>query len=77
MPFKKGGLVMAIDLNIPVVPVGIIGARSYTRNRFDRKKSTRLEIKIGKPLNTNNLTYNDRNDFVKKVRTEVIGLIDG
>ena len=77
MPYKKGGLVMAIDLNIPVVPVGIIGARSYTRNRFDRKKSTRLEIKIGKPLNTNNLTYNDRNDFVKKVRTEVIGLIDG
>ena len=87
MPFKKGGLVMAIDLNIPVVPVGIIGARSYTRNRFDRKKSTRLERltviatwlldKFGKPLNTSNLTYNDRNDFVKKVRTEVIGLIDG
>ena len=76
MPFKKGGLVMAIDLNVPVIPVGIIGARSYTRNRFDHKKSNHLEVKIGKPLNTKDLTYKDRNDFVKKVRTEVIGLID-
>ena len=75
MPFKKGGLLMAINLNVPVVPVGIIGARSYLKDRFINKKSNSLKIKFGKPLLTNDLSYEDRDDFALKVRNEVLGLV--
>ncbi|MBD31093.1 MAG: hypothetical protein CMG44_02705 [Candidatus Marinimicrobia bacterium] len=74
LPFKKGGLVLAIDLNMPVVPIGIIGTSSLVKDKFLSSKNS-LKLVFGKPIETKNLTYDDRNDFAIKLREEVLELI--
>ena len=51
LPFKKGGLVLAINLNMPVVPVGIIGSNSLVKDKFSSSKNS-LKLIFGKPIET-------------------------
>ena len=74
LPFKKGGLVLAINLNMPVVPVGIIGSNSLVKDKFSSSKNS-LKLIFGKPIETKNLTYDDRNVFAFNLRKEVVRLV--
>ena len=49
LPFKKGGLVLAINLNMPVVPVGIIGSNSLVKDKFSSSKNS-LKLIFGNRL---------------------------
>jgi len=74
LPFKKGGLVLAMNLNMEVVPVGIIGTRTLLKNKFSNQDDT-LKLSIGKPIKTSLLKYEDRDKLVKYVRDEVVKLV--
>ena len=74
LPFKKGGLVLAMSLGMEIVPVGIIGTRSLLKNKFSSHDDT-LKLKIGKPIKTTFLNYDDRNNLAENVRNEVVGLV--
>ena len=74
LPFKKGGLILAMNLKMEVVPLGIIGTRTLIQNKFSSKNDT-LKLIIGKPIKTSSLNYVDRNTFVKSVRSEVVKLV--
>ena len=74
LPFKKGGLVLAINLNMPVVPVGIVGSNSLVKDKFSSSKNS-LKLIFGKPIETKNLTYEDRNVFAVNLRKEVARLV--
>ena len=73
-PFKKGGIVLAIDMNLPVVPVALCGTRECLGDKKFTLKSNTIEMRIGKPMETNALEYEDRNKFVENVRNEVVRL---
>jgi 1-acyl-sn-glycerol-3-phosphate acyltransferase len=74
LPFKKGGLVLAMNLGLDVVPIGIIGTRNLVKNKSLRYDST-LHLRIGKPIKTSLLGYDDRNFLASKVRDEVLRLV--
>ena len=59
-PFKKGAFVLAISLQVPCVPVYIAGARALMpRGGFVPRPGT-VEVRIGEPIPTTGLTYEDR-----------------
>jgi len=74
LPFKKGGLILAMNLKMEVVPLGIIGTRTLIQNKFSSRNDT-IKLIIGKPIKTSSLNYEDRNTFVKSVRSEVVKLV--
>ena len=73
-PFKKGGLILAIDMDLPVVPVALCGTRECMGDEKFTLKNNTIEMRIGKPMETNALEYKDRNKFVENVRNEVVRL---
>ena len=73
-PFKKGGLVMAIQLGIPVVPIALCGTRDVLGKNGLLLNPQELELRIGKPIRTENIHFEDRQQFVADVRQEVVAL---
>jgi 1-acyl-sn-glycerol-3-phosphate acyltransferase len=58
--FKKGAFVLAISLQVPCVPVYIVGARALMpRGGFVPRPGT-VEVRIGLPIPTAGLTYAER-----------------
>ena len=73
LPFKKGGLVMAMNMGIPVVPVAMCGTREAMKKGLKLSKYP-LELRIGKPIETSEIKYEQRNEFIAEVRNSVIRL---
>ena len=73
-PFKKGGLIMALQMGIPVVPIALCGTRNALGKKGLALHRQLLELRIGKPINTQKINYEDRYQFVKNVRKEVVAL---
>ena len=57
-----------------VVPVGIKGTRLLLENKFT-SNDDKLILKIGRPIKTSSINYEDRNIFAKDVRSEVVKLV--
>ena len=76
LPFKKGGLVLAISLDMPIVPIGIIGTRTLLKDKFSSVSKNTVKLVFGEPIETKNLTYDDRNDFAINLRQEVVRLVE-
>jgi 1-acyl-sn-glycerol-3-phosphate acyltransferase len=75
LPFKKGGFIMAIEAQVPVVPVAIQGARAAMRKGSAFVRPVHVSIRIGKPIPTVGLTLDDRDDLIARVRAEVEHLL--
>jgi 1-acyl-sn-glycerol-3-phosphate acyltransferase len=77
LPFKKGGLIMAIKAQVPVVPVAIAGARDAMRKGSLIIRPVRVKVAFGPPIETAGMTIDDRDDLVTRVRGEVERLLAG
>lgn len=76
LPFKKGGFVMAIKAQAPVAPIGIIGsACAMPRGRF-YATPCRVIIRIGAPVATTGLGFNDRDALAAEVRARMEALLE-
>mmetsp|Transcript_27455 Transcript_27455/g.62242 ORF Transcript_27455/g.62242 Transcript_27455/m.62242 type:complete len:308 (-) Transcript_27455:244-1167(-) len=74
-PFKKGGLVLAIQAKMPVVPVAICNTRSILGAKIDSFKEVHkspIMLIIGKPVETVNMAYEDRDKLSVDLQTEVV-----
>ena len=72
--FKKGGLVMAMNMGVPVVPIAMCGtSEAMPRNGLKLSKYP-LELRIGTPIETSEIKYEERNELVDEVRDSVIKL---
>ena len=72
--FKKGGLVMAMNMGVPVVPIAMCGtSEAMPRNGLKLSKNP-LELRIGTPIETLEIKYEERNELVDEVRDSVIKL---
>ena len=75
LPFKKGGFIMAIEAQVPVVPVGVSGGREAMRKGGAIVQAADVTVRIGKPIATAGLTLADRDDLIARVRAEVQNLL--
>jgi 1-acyl-sn-glycerol-3-phosphate acyltransferase len=76
LPFKKGGFIMAIEAQVPVVPVAIQGGRAAMRKGSAFVHPVRVTVRIGKPVPTAGMTLADRDALIEHVRREVRNLLD-
>ena len=75
LPFKKGGFIMAIEAQVPIVPVAVRGGRAAMRKGSAFIQPVNLTIRIGKPVPTAGLTTADRDALIERVRAEVQKLL--
>jgi 1-acyl-sn-glycerol-3-phosphate acyltransferase len=76
LPFKKGGFIMAIEAQAPVVPVAIQGGRAAMRKGSAFVQPVRVTVRIGTPVPTAGMTLADRDALIDRVRQEVQNLLD-
>ena len=75
LPFKKGGFVMAIKAQAPVVPVALHGtAEAMPRGRFWVKPSV-IRVEVGEPIPTTGLTIDDRDRLTTTVRDRMQAML--
>ena len=75
LPFKKGGFIMALKAQAPIVPVAIKGARSAMRKGSPMIYPVTVTIRFGPPIETAGLTMDDRDELVERARSEVARLL--
>jgi len=72
LPFKKGGFILAIRSQLPIVPVTILGAgKALPKGKFNIKR-TRIIVVIDKPITTYGMNINDKEELLQKCRTVII-----
>lgn len=75
LPFKKGGFVMALRAQAPVVPVAIIGARDAMRKGSPWLYPVTVSLRFGAPIETAGTTMEERDGVAQDVRARIAGLL--
>jgi 1-acyl-sn-glycerol-3-phosphate acyltransferase len=75
LPFKKGGFIMALKAQAPVVPVAINGARDAMQKGSLIIRPVRVTVSFGPPIETAGLTMDERDDLIARVRSAVAALL--
>jgi 1-acyl-sn-glycerol-3-phosphate acyltransferase len=71
LPFKKGGFIMALKAQAPIVPVAIKGARNAMRKGSPIIYPVTVQVRLGAPIETTGLGIEERDALVARVRGEV------
>jgi 1-acyl-sn-glycerol-3-phosphate acyltransferase len=77
LPFKKGGFVMAIKAQAPVVPVAVSGGRAAMRKGSPLIWPTTIVVELLPPVLTEGLDFDDRGVLVERVRGAIHGCLHG
>jgi 1-acyl-sn-glycerol-3-phosphate acyltransferase len=75
LPFKKGGFIMALKAQAPIVPIAIHGARRAMRKGSPIIYPVRVTVAFGEPIETTGLTLEDRDVLVSRTRDAVAALL--
>ena len=76
LPFKKGGFIMAIQAQVPIVPVAVQGGRAAMRKGSAIVRPVHVSVRIGEPVPTKGLTVDDRDVLIERVRGAIRRLLD-
>jgi len=76
LPFKKGGFIMAIEAQAPIIPVAVRGGRAAMRKGSGIIRPVHVSVRIGEPVPTAGLTLEDRDTLIQHVRDRIRGLLD-
>jgi len=75
LPFKKGGFIMAIKAQAPVVPVAIKGAEAAMRKGSPWIHPVTISVSFGPPIETAGQTLDARDALTAAARAEVERLL--
>jgi 1-acyl-sn-glycerol-3-phosphate acyltransferase len=75
LPFKKGGFIMALKAQAPIVPIAITGTRSAMRKGSPIIYPVHVQVRFGPPVETTGLTLDDRDTLIAEVRGQVERLL--
>lgn len=75
LPFKKGGFIMAIKGNAPVVPVAITGAREAMRKGSFVIQPVTVNVRFGTPVESEGITLDGRDRLATAVRERIEELL--
>jgi 1-acyl-sn-glycerol-3-phosphate acyltransferase len=76
LPFKKGGFIMAIQAQVPIVPVAVQGGRAAMRKGSAIVHPVHVSVRIGEPIPTKGMDIDDRDILIERVRGVIRGLLD-
>ena len=76
LPFKKGGFIMAIEAQAPIVPVAVHGGRDAMRKGSAFVRPVMVSVRVGTPIVTSGMTMADRDQLIARVRTEIQALLE-
>jgi 1-acyl-sn-glycerol-3-phosphate acyltransferase len=76
LPFKKGGFIMAIKAQVPIMPVAVDGGRDAMRKGSAIIWPVTVRVKVGEPIETAGLTVDQRDKAIKLVRASIQALLD-
>ena len=77
LPFKKGGFIMAIKAQAPIVPVAVSGGRSAMQKGSWFVRPVMVDVRIGEPVETSGYSLDDRDDLIEVVRERIEKLREG
>jgi 1-acyl-sn-glycerol-3-phosphate acyltransferase len=75
LPFKKGGFIMAVKGQAPVVPVAISGTRDAMKKGSLIIRPVRVTVSFGEPIPTAGMTTDDRDALITRARNAVAALL--
>ncbi len=75
-PFKKGGFIMAIKAQVPLVPVAIEGAREAMAKGSAIIRPVTVRVRVGEWIDTTGMTFDDRDQLVAAARGEITRMLD-
>lgn len=71
LPFKKGGFIMALKGQAPIVPVAIKGTRDAMKKGSLIIRPVRVTVSFGPPIETAGLMMEDRDRLIARSRAAV------
>jgi 1-acyl-sn-glycerol-3-phosphate acyltransferase len=74
-PFKDGAAYIAIKAGVPIVPIGLTGLESIMPRGSATIRGGKVTMRIGEPIETLDLTLQDRTALTQTLRTRVAELI--
>ncbi len=74
LPFKKGGVHLAVDAQVPILPVAINGSRCLLPRGALSPRPGSIEIVIGRPISTAGLGKDRVNALVAEAREVIVGM---
>ena len=75
LPFKKGGFIMALKGQAPVIPVAIRGARRAMRKGSPWVQPVTVDVEFGEPIETAGMTIDDRDRLSGLVRERIAAML--
>ena len=75
LPFKKGGFIMAIKAQAPIVPVAIQGARAAMRRGSRIIRPVMVSVRVGEPVETAGLSLDERDLVITRVRARIAEML--
>lgn len=73
-PFKKSGFLTALKSGVPIVPVGVSGARAVLGAQGMIVKRGPVRVRAGRPIPTAGLSVHARQELMNRVRREILAL---
>ncbi|HTO96366.1 MAG TPA: lysophospholipid acyltransferase family protein [Myxococcales bacterium] len=74
LPFKKGPFMLALEAQVPIVPVAVDGAQHALRKHTYRLYGHPIRVVVGRPIETRGLTAADRDDLLRRTRATMLEL---
>jgi 1-acyl-sn-glycerol-3-phosphate acyltransferase len=75
LPFKKGGFIMAIKAQAPIVPIAVQGGLNAMRRGSRIVRPAVVSIRVGEPIETAGLTLGDRDALIVRTRARIEALL--
>ena len=75
LPFKKGGFIMAIEAQAPIVPVAIEGGRTAMRKGSLLVWPAHVVVKVGEPIETRGRTLEQRDEIIALTRDHIVRML--
>jgi 1-acyl-sn-glycerol-3-phosphate acyltransferase len=77
LPFKKGGFIMAIKGQAPIVPVAISGTRNALRKGSFIIRPVTVTVRVGHPVETRGRRNEERDALIADVRRQIEAMLAG
>jgi 1-acyl-sn-glycerol-3-phosphate acyltransferase len=71
LPFKKGGFIMAIKAQAPIIPVAVSGGRTSMRKGSWIVRPVMVDVRIGDPVETAGMSLDQRDELIEIVRARI------
>jgi 1-acyl-sn-glycerol-3-phosphate acyltransferase len=75
LPFKKGGFIMAIKAQAPIVPIAVQGGRDSMRKGSWIIRPVTVSIRVGEPIESAGLTLDRRDELIAATRQRIADLL--